>query len=138
MNPTARPYLNDPVEECIQSIKEAETRQSTDRLWELRADEIRKRELFTNLEVVRSATKERFDRLSTELPDRHLEFHDNPARYFVVRNSSISGATVNVGMSLDGAVLTIKTTHHNSSVTFPETTESIRIEVEGNATYFFT
>lgn len=125
------------VEELIQEVKNADEREVSDRTWQLRADSIRKRELFANFAAIRDATKQGFDRLSTGLRDRRLEFTIDPARRFVLRNSSISGVTVNVSMELDGAVVTIETTHHNSpNDVFPSIIDTVRVEVEGNSTYY--
>jgi hypothetical protein len=125
------------IEEVIQECKIADERAASDRAWELRADAIRKRELFTNLSAIRDAAKRGFDRLSAGLLDRRLEFTIDPARRFVLRNSSISGVTVNVSMELDGAVLTIETTRHYSpNEAAPSITDTVRVEVEGNSTYY--
>jgi hypothetical protein len=130
-------FIDDSIEECIRAVKSVDEREATNRLWELRADVIRKRDLFTNLTAIRNAVKEDFDRLSGGLPERHLEFADNPARYFVVRNPALSGVTVNAGITLDGAVVTIETILHTSpNEVLRQTTDTIRVEVEGSSTCY--
>jgi hypothetical protein len=130
-------YLSDPVESCIRAVKADDERELTERLWELRADTIRKRDLFLNLEAVRNLTKDKFDRLHQGLPDRRLEFTDNPARYFVIHNGGIPSVTVNVGMSVDGALLTIETLRTSFPNDIPsKTTDTVRVEVSGSSTYY--
>jgi hypothetical protein len=127
----------DSVEDCIRAVKADDERELTERLWELRADEIRKRDLFSNLEAIRNATKAKFDRLRQGLPDRCLEFTDNPARYFVMHNGGIPSVTVNVGMSVDGALLTIDTTRTSSPNDIPsKTADTVRVEATGSSTYY--
>jgi hypothetical protein len=128
---------SDPIEACIEAVRQADEREVSARLWAFRADGIRKREVFVNLEAICKATRAKFDRLSAGLPNRQLEFSENPARYFDVRNAAISGVTTNVGMSLDGSVLTIETMRHDSpNDVLPKTTDTVRVEVEGNSTYY--
>jgi hypothetical protein len=129
--------FSDPIEACIKSVRKADECEVTERLWELLADGIRKREVFTNLEAICKATRAKFDRLRDGLPTRRLEFTENPARYFDVRNAAISGVTISVGMSLDGSVLTIETMRHDSpNEVLSKTIDKVRVEVEGNSTYY--
>jgi hypothetical protein len=131
-------YLaSDLIEDCIRSVHAADEREISDRMWELRADAIRKREVFRNFEAIRNATKGHFDRLRAGLPERRLEFTDNPARYFVLYNSAISGVTVNVGMSSDGAVVTVESIRHKSpNDVLPKSTDTVQVGVEGSSTFY--
>lgn len=72
--------------------------------------DIRKTELFRNLKAIQMAAKSGFDDLQARVP--RLEFTENPARFFTLRDPAPWGVTVNVSMELDGKRLSIETILH--------------------------
>lgn len=135
-----RHYGNDEIDECIFAVQTSNDHQAQTRAWELRADAIRRRDLYANFIAIREAVKQRFDKLKSGLPSdsgRYLDFTENPARFFTIRNAAISGTTVEIGISQDGAKIAITTTRHISANDVMQPTESrVSVEVEGNETYY--
>ncbi len=121
------------LDRCIEEIREAEERATSERLWYLRCDDVRKRERQRNYEAIKQAVDAGIERVRTELPGRTLEFIENPAWFFTVRNPSPQGATATVRMSQDGAVIEIELQCHRTGAT---SRNVVRVEVKGDDTYF--
>lgn len=110
-------FPTDPIEECLQAIKDRDERGAPNRAWDLRADGIRKRELHSNFVAIRDACRLKFNRLHSGLPRHYakdLEFTDNPANYFTVHHRALTGTTVRAEMSADGSALAINTLRYTT------------------------
>jgi hypothetical protein len=116
----------------IEQIKRESLAAAESSAWYLRCDQIRLRERTRNYEAVKSAAKSATEKVRTELSDRKVEFSENPAGYFTVRDPAPDRATVTVAISGDGAVLEIERQSHSS--TEAVTKHIVRIRVVGDDT----
>lgn len=127
----------DAVARQIQAVKAAQEHSQNERNWELRCDEIRKRDLFTNWEAIRTAVKNGFEQVKTEFPFAGIEYLEIPSRQLNIRKSSFPSVNVNVSISLDGSVILIKKQRReNANDQVDESSDGVCVEVNGNSTYY--
>jgi hypothetical protein len=123
----------DAITRRIEEARKLDEIADAKRQWDLRSDAIRKDERHHNYAAIKQAVQAGIERVRAELPNRQIEFTENPASYFSVRNPSPRGATVTVAIRQDGRALECEIQSH---VTGTLSAHKIGIGVEGDETYF--